>query len=321
MFHSDDGTVVHNPRVRSKTDLDRLPRPARELVDPRRYGFLFGAQISARTAGVLSSRGCVFNCTFCIRSPYPPYRDRSAEDVLDEMAQLRREGYDTIIMADEYFLTNRPRVTRMMELLEEHQLGMRIIFQTRVNSVDDEIARKLKAGGTFAILFGIESGSADVLKFYNKGATVERARKAIEAAHRAGIFTYGGFIIGAPVETERHLQENIGFVTSVPLDFVSFHQLVYMYGTPLWQDAHGQGSIASSEYWVDADERFGGPSRAEITRWRTRAFRAFYMRPRYFAHLLLKCIRVRSTFPLAIAWSFLRQSLKDASRIAWVHQS
>jgi len=321
LFHTPDGEVVRTPPLQSSTPLERFPRPARDLIDPRRYGFLFGAQMSARSAGVMSSRGCVFNCSFCIRSPYPDYRDRSAEDVVAELADLAREGYDTVIMADEYFLINRRRVTQTMDLLAQRGLRLRIIFQTRVNSVDAEIARKLKAGGVFAILFGIESGAEDVLRFYNKGATVERARKAVAAADEAGIFTYGGMIMGAPIETRRHLEENIRFVNGIPLDFVSFHHLVYMYGTALWDDARQRGLIGPSEYWVDADERFGGAAAAEIAEWRKTAFRRFYMRPRYWLRLLRKCIRVGSGFPFVIAWRFLLTAARDGTRVGWVHDT
>jgi radical SAM superfamily enzyme YgiQ (UPF0313 family) len=321
LFHDESGDSVRTPTFKSSTPLDRLPRPARELIDPHRYGFLFGARMTAKSAGVMSSRGCVFNCSFCIRSPYPEYRDRPAADVCDELAELARQGYDSVIMADEYFLTNRKRVAELMDLLVERGIRLRIIFQTRVNSVDAEIARKLKAGGVFAILFGIESGAADVLKFYNKGTTVERARKAVAATDAAGIFAYGGIILGAPIETRQHLEENIAFACGIPLDFVSFHHLVYMYGTPLWADAHRRGLIGPSDYWVDADERFGGASAAEIAEWRKIAFRRFYMRPRYWLRLVRKCIRMRSGFPFVVAWRFLLAAVKDGTRVGWVHDS
>lgn len=321
LFRADNGEKVRTAAPDSELGLEEFPRPARELVDPRLYGFLFGSQISRRIAGVMSSRGCVFNCSFCIRSPYPPYRDRSARDVVEELAELWEDGYDTVIMADEYFLTNRRRVIEIMDQLVMRGIKLRIIFQTRVNSVDDEIAKKLKAGGVFAILFGIETAAADVLKFYNKGATVERARKAIRAAHDAGIFTYGGFIIGAPVETREHLDENIRFVRSVPLDFVSFHHLVYMFGTPLWQEARDKGIVAQSEYWVEADSRFGGPSAEEIAEWRRTAFRKFYVRPGYVIHLARKCIRLHSGLLFKVALQFVVQTIRDGTRVSWIHEN
>ncbi len=321
LFYGSGGEAVRTRAFKSTTPLDQLPPPARELVDPRRYGFLFGARMSARSAGVMSSRGCVFNCSFCIRSPYAAYRDRSAVDVCDELGELARQGYDTVIMADEYFLTNRKRVGEIMDLLVERGIRLRIIFQTRVNSVDAEIARKLKAGGVFAILFGIESGADDVLRFYNKGTNVERARKAVRATDEAGIFSYGGIIMGAPIESRRHLEENVAFACGIPLDFVSFHHLVYMYGTPLWDDARKRGLIDPSDYWVEADERFGGATAAEIADWRRIAFRRFYMRPRYWLRLLGKCIRVRSGFPFVVAWRFLLAAAKDGTRVGWVHDS
>lgn len=321
LLYNEGGRVVATPHMHSQTPLDKLPRPARHLVDPRRYGFLFGFQVSPKIAGVMSSRGCMFKCSFCIRSPYPPYRDRSALDVVEEMEDLHAEGYDTVIMADEYFLANRKRVLEMMDLLEKRRTKLRIIFQTRVNSVDDVVARRLKAGGVFAILFGIESGSAEVLKFYTKGTTVERAREALEATDRAGIFTYAGFIIGAPIETSKHLDENIAFVKSVPLDFANFNHLVYMAGSPLWEEARERGLVTPTEYWVDADERFGSASVDQITAWRRTAVRKFYLRPGYLLRLAWKCVRVRSAFPLTIPYRFALQAIKDGTTVGWIHDN
>lgn len=321
LLYNERGRVVATPHTHSQTPLEKLPRPARHLVDPRRYGFLFGIQVSPKIAGVMSSRGCMFKCSFCIRSPYPPYRDRDALDVVEEMEDLYAEGYDTVIMADEYFLANRKRVLEMMDLLEKRGTKLRIIFQTRVNSVDDVVARRLKAGGVFAILFGIESGSAEVLKFYTKGTTVQRAREALEAADRAGIFTYAGFIIGAPIETSKHLNENIEFVKSVPLDFLNFNHLVYMAGSPLWEEAREQKLVAPTEYWVEADERFGGASVEQITEWRRTAVRKFYLRPGYFLRLIRKCLRVRSAFPLTITYRFAVQAIKDGTSTGWIHDN
>ena len=320
LYHS-NSTLIRTPALKNRKQLDELLWPARELLDSGNYGFLFNARISKKVAGVLSSRGCVYKCSYCIRSPYPPYRERSVESVVEEMNALYREGYDTVFMADEYFLANQKRVARIMDELILKKIKLNIIFQTRVNTIDEDFCRKLKKGGTLAILFGIESACDDVLKFYNKKATPEQAHKAIRAAHRAGIFTYGGFIFGAPMETRAHLQKNIAFVTRAPLDFASFHHLAYMYSTPIWQEANKRGLVSDGEYCVPADERFGGPSAKEINRWRYRAFKKFYCRPMHILQVIRKCVMIGNFIPCKVAFRFIIQTIRDVSKFNLIHRN
>lgn len=69
LYHTND-TLIQTPALKNHRHLDELLWPARDLVDSGNYGFLFNAHISKKVAGVLSSRGCVYRCSYCIRSPF-----------------------------------------------------------------------------------------------------------------------------------------------------------------------------------------------------------------------------------------------------------
>jgi radical SAM superfamily enzyme YgiQ (UPF0313 family) len=56
---SRDGSVRRNPMRPLIEDLDRLPSPARDLLDPARL------QAELYGTNLLSSRGCPFPCTYC----------------------------------------------------------------------------------------------------------------------------------------------------------------------------------------------------------------------------------------------------------------
>ena len=78
-------------------DLDSLPHPAWDLVDHEKYHAIpRGGVIYAHRefATMFSSRACPWRCTYCHNSYGKIFRERSAEDVLEEidlLVQVRRQ--------------------------------------------------------------------------------------------------------------------------------------------------------------------------------------------------------------------------------------
>ena len=102
---------------------------------------------------------------------------------------------------------------------------------------------KLRKAGVEHIDFGVESGDQEVLDFYNKKITLDQIRTAVKLSHKVGIFTTANFILGAPIETRRHIRNTVRFAQSIPLDNVFFYTLVYMAKSPLWEDAVRKGKL------------------------------------------------------------------------------
>jgi len=152
----------------------------------------------------------------------------------------------------------------------------------------------MRRAGVSSIAMGIESGNQDVLDFYNKRTTVEQAEKAVKLARKWMFFTIGYFILGAPIETEEHFRRTINFAKRLPLDGASFSPLTYLKGSLLWEKAVKEGKIDSHEYAVMADSRrgLGNFTSTDLWRWVVKAFKEFYLRPKYILEeLILSFIR------------------------------
>ena len=62
------------------------------------------------------------------------------------------------------------------------------------------------------------------------------------------------FILGAPIETERHIKQAIKFACSLPLDIATFNSLIYFYEFDLWFEAKKNEKIDDGiGYSIDAD--------------------------------------------------------------------
>ena len=138
------------------------------------------------------------------------------------------------------------------------------------------------------MIYGIESANQDVLDFYKKNTTVEKAKKAVCLANKVGMITFGNFIIGAPIEKYSHFEANKKFFKEIPLDLVSIHVLNYVYGTPLWDDAYKKGLIGKNEIFIAADKRMSNFTTEELMRFQRDLIRSFYNNPRRILRLVYK---------------------------------
>ena len=183
-------------------------------------------------------------------------------------------------------------VPNEVAVLIETKIDAEIYIQgARVDTAKKETYEKMKKAGVKHLYYGLESGNQDVLNFYNKNATIEQIRKAIELSSKMDFFTVGTFILGAPIETKKHIEKTIKFACSLPLDAVIFTILTYKYGSPLWIEAVKEGKIKESDgYTVVSDSKkgLGNLTREELEDFYRKAILSFYLRPRYITRQIKK---------------------------------
>jgi len=307
VFYWQDGEPVRIGSPVVISDLNSSPRPARHLIDPSRYGELIGIRVADHIAAMTTSRGCPYKCNFCVRRGVFRYRHRDPVNVVDEIEQVIAAGHDLLVFNEDNFTVVPDRSIQVMRELKRRGLKIRIMMQIRVDSVSEELLVAFKEAGVWSLIFGIESGTQEVLDYYDKETTVEQGRWAVRMADRLGIFTYAFFILGAPPEREWHFRENLKFMTSIPLDFVGFNILDYQFGSSLWARKVREGLIDPEQSVVPTGPHFGALSYPELEEYLRWSYRSFYLRPRHYWRILKKCWRLRD-FTLLVF--ILRFSLK-----------
>ncbi len=172
---------------------------------------------------IISSRGCPFSCDFCSRPVFgDTFRSRSPRNIVDEMELITHLGYDTIWFADDCFTISKDRVMRICDEIIRRNLDIKWQCLSRVDTLDSEIASKMREAGCRRIYFGIESGDERILKIMKKEVNLETAEHAVHNANSADIETGAFFIIGYPGDTDETIINTIRFATSLPLDYLSF---------------------------------------------------------------------------------------------------
>ena len=269
-------------------DLDRIPFPDWEQMDPRTYQKApHGAFIKRfPVAPVITTRGCPFDCSFCASPALweRTIRFRSPESIIAEIERLVRDfGVREIHFEDDNLTLRREHIEGVCELLLSRDLKISWAAPNgvRVDTLDRGLLKLMKRSGCYMLAFGLESGNQAILDRVRKRADLATIRSAIDSARREGIITQGFFIFGLPGETEATIRETIAFAKDSGLDRAQFLLLDVLPGSRLWDELGGDLSRFGEQRsyqqvtWcpptVDREVLAGAPGRA---------FRSFFFRPR-----------------------------------------
>lgn len=216
--------IQHNRKRQMMPDLDVLPFPARDHLP---------AILAKGGETVISqSRGCWAKCTFCSiieffdHSTGAAWRGRSAQNVVAELKYLYETfGADRFWFVDDEFFGKssdeaRLRAEEVFRGIMEARLPIRFDFFCRAQDLKRygplgtfELAAQ---AGARRILCGIESGSAEALKLFNKGSNPQINRTAIATAEGCGIELLTEFILFNPWSTLDQIEECVSFLETVP---------------------------------------------------------------------------------------------------------
>ena len=306
--------LIHNKHQPLIKNLDELPFPALEFLPNEKY---YSAIYKNPFTFVLAGRGCPHQCIYCAGPQLMSgrgYRFRSPENIIKELKHLKKHyNFKSVLFNDDTLNVNKKHILELCDLMVKEKVNMPWAAYSRVDSVDEEIARAMKRAGCFLVKIGYESGCEELLKSMKKGAraTTEQARKATKFFKDAGIQIHGTFVFGMPGETVETIQRTINFAKGLDLDFVQFSIAQPYPGTEFYNYLKEKGYL-HFERWEDYLDDCGcikpifeypDLSRGEMKHWIRQAYREYYLRP----HYIFKAIKQRLT-----NWSLMKTSLRSA---------
>lgn len=207
-FVDEDGKKIkENAKLQRIHNLDELPFPDRTLLPMNSY---------KTPATVMGSRGCVAQCEFCASGAWGGIKLRSAENIVNELVELKKQfNFDHICFIDNTFTANKERTLQIADAIMKSGLDYTYSLETRVNNVDDELICSLKNMNTIAIQFGVETGNDQVMKDIQKNISLEKVYKAVEICLKHGLRVMCTFIIGHPSDTELTIRDTINAIRHI----------------------------------------------------------------------------------------------------------
>lgn len=209
-FWREGGVVTTKPRS-FIVDLDSLPT-AWDLISWPIYKYK--PMEGSTLAIVSSSRGCNQACSFCSQQKFwqRKWRSRSAENFINELEYLRDTyGVSVVMVSDETPTLSRTRWEKILDLMIERAVGVKILMETRVDDIirDEDIMWKYRDAGIDHIYVGVEATSQETLDRFNKNIKVEESKRALDLINEYGIVSETSFVLGMPDDTPEKIQATV----------------------------------------------------------------------------------------------------------------
>jgi anaerobic magnesium-protoporphyrin IX monomethyl ester cyclase len=246
--HSNGSSAGHASRMRVRRtpprayldDLDGLPFPAWDLLDPERYREAWTRAHGRLSWNVATSRGCPYGCNWCAKPIWGRrYAQRAPHLVAEELARLKEEvAPDHVWFADDIFGLTAPWIESFAEQVAARNARTPFMMQSRVNLMNSRTVAALAEAGAEEVWVGVESGSQSILDAMDKRTTLEQIRSATRALKTHGIRCGWFVMLGYPGEDWSDIlrtrdlirdeaPDEIGVSVAYPLPGTVFHERVH----------------------------------------------------------------------------------------------
>ncbi len=226
------------------TDLKKVP-----ILDFR----LLHNRFSYQLINIVTSRGCPFQCNYCLEHSMRPYAEYPVDWVARQLDHAETELTNTRIgISDPIFGLTRKRTLDICQVMRARRFKYGI--ESRVDALKPDLLPHLREASLEFVFWGIESASPSTLIRMNKVKSETEAKKylnatmtVLKACFENGVIPLMGFMLNFPGDTEADCQATLDFVveaaqvrnqvaadTGMDTGFLPFAQPTKIYeGSPL----------------------------------------------------------------------------------------
>ncbi|MFH0782198.1 MAG: radical SAM protein [Pseudomonadota bacterium] len=190
-----------------QVDLESIVSPSFEEFDMQLY--------SGESLAVMWSRGCIGRCLYCKeKALWGRYRCRPVAAIVAELkAYILRYAADNFVVYDSAINGNPKHLEAICEAIFAESLDISWSGEAiALKSLSEELLTKMRRAGCHTLVYGIESGSDNVLTSMGKLSNSRDAGEVIRRTHKAGIKVAVNILVGFPGETESDLQMTVDFL-------------------------------------------------------------------------------------------------------------
>ena len=205
-------------------EFKKIPIPRWDLVKTKNLNFL----------GVQASRGCPYNCEFCI-VPNIFGRKQRYRDVDNVIEEIKSLPIKRIFFVDDNLTFNKAYMHELIAKLKPLHISW--VCQSSIEIADDQILLKeMKEAGCFSILIGFESLNPESLKESNKKHNdIELYENAISKIQEIGLQLIASFVIGFDADTTEVFDQIVKFSEKNNILFTMVSTLTVAPGTNLYE--------------------------------------------------------------------------------------
>lgn len=238
-----------------------------------------------------TSLGCPYSCHYCCINAIfgkPGIRYWSLEKVVSWIDTLVNE-YDVkdIRFDDELFILSPERVERFCDLIIGRDYDLNIWVYGRVDTIKENLLKKIKKAGINWICLGIESANEKIRSSVNKHIKRD-VQEIVKTIQGHGIYVLGNYMFGLPEDTMETMQETLNQAIRLNCEFVNFYTVMAYPGSGLYEWASKEDGYLPESWTGFAQLGYDTQplptkylSAKDVLRFRDEAFSKYYTNPEY----------------------------------------
>jgi radical SAM superfamily enzyme YgiQ (UPF0313 family) len=284
-------------------DLNELPFPARDLMPLNKYLLTNNGQ---KFTTIVTGRGCPFNCTFCVvpQNYGRKVRLRDPKIIIEEIKEvINKYGIKNFWFNNDTFTIKKDQVIELCNLIQQNNLKINWMCNSRVDTVDLETFNAMKKAGCWILSFGVESGNEEILKNIKKNISLTQVREAIQNAKKAKLMTMTHFVLGLPGETKETIEKTIKFAIDLNADFSDFFILTPFPGSEIYKDFKEKNLLEIKDWDSYKYSQKIFKTDLPLEKYQKQAYRRFYLRPKKIASFM-RIVKPKAIFNV---FRFLRR--------------
>lgn len=284
--------IVVNPEAPLIQDLDELPFPALNLLPMKKYRLL---DMDTHMTTMITTRGCPMQCSFCSSAAMHgrKIRERSVENIVDEIEHLKTDyNIDTIAFMDDTFTLKKRKVMAICDEILKRNIKIMWGCTSRVDTLDEEVLKKMKESGCITIFIGVESSDQQQLDRMCKNTTITKIENAFKIARKLKIRTIASVALGMPGDTKEIMNKTIKFVHKLKPNYAIYSLATPYPGTKFYKESFEKNLIKIKDWskytLITPILETVDCSLKDMRKIQAKAFMKFYLRPHYIIRQFLQ---------------------------------
>lgn len=232
-----DGERIVSTEAREPLDLALLPFPYEEDC----------LEAMDKIIYYESSRGCPYNCAYCLSSVEKGVRFVPLEKVCRELQRFLDARVRQVKFVDRTFNCNKAHTLAVWRYLAEHDNGVtNFHFELTADLLDDELIDFLRPlrKGLFQFEIGVQSTNPETVRAIRRNVNFDKLSDIVRRVHDGGnIHQHLDLIAGLPYEDYASFQKSFNDVYALQPEQLQLGFLKVLSGTYMAQQAEAWGIV------------------------------------------------------------------------------
>lgn len=219
--------ITRNPNREIISDISKIPFPYTEDDIERNKNKLIYYE---------TSRGCPFNCSYCLSSADRGVRFRALELVFEELSFFIKHKVKIVKFTDRTFNAKRSRAYSIIKFLIDNASETTFHFEVAADILDDTLIQLLSTApkGLLQLEIGVQSTNPKTLAAIDRKTDLNKISKYVRMIRSFGnIHTHLDLIAGLPYENYESFKNSFNEVFAMQPHVIQLGFLKMLNGTKI----------------------------------------------------------------------------------------